>query len=96
MSRLVSSSFIRKLGRSARPIHLHSRFQHTENGSGSPYHAKRYSLLSPLFVALGLIPVVTFALGTWQVQRLKWKIDLVDQLSEKLQRDPVMLPSKVK
>jgi surfeit locus 1 family protein len=32
-------------------------------GAGSPYAAKRYSFLSPTFVALGLIPVLTFALG---------------------------------
>lgn len=94
MSRLCSS--IRQLGRTGRPIHLHARFQHTEKGSGAPYSAKRYSLLSPSFVALGLIPVLTFALGTWQVQRLKWKVDLIDQLSEKLQRDPILLPNKVK
>jgi len=85
-----------QLGRFGRPpIHLHIRLQHTEKGSGSPYAAKRYSFLSPTFVALGLIPVLTFALGTWQVQRLKWKVDLIDRLSEKLQREPIPLPSKV-
>ena len=86
---MSSLSFIRQLGRSARPP---IRFQHT----GTTYSAKRYSLLTPSFVALGLIPVFTFALGTWQVQRLKWKVDLIDQLSEKLQRDPIALPNKVK
>ncbi|KAI0296229.1 SURF1-domain-containing protein [Russula brevipes] len=85
-----------QLGRFGRPpIQRHLRFQHTEKGSGSPYAPKRYSFLSPTFVALGLIPVLTFALGTWQVQRLKWKVDLIDRLSEKLQREPIPLPSKV-
>ncbi|KAI0001647.1 SURF1-domain-containing protein [Russula vinacea] len=79
------------LSRVGRPI----RSQHTGNGAGSPYSAKRYSFLNPTFVALGLIPVLTFALGTWQVQRLRWKVDLIDQLSEKLQREPIPLPSKV-
>jgi len=86
---------IRQLSRVGKPIHLHSRFQHTEKG-GPSYSVKRYSFLNPTLVALGLIPVLTFALGTWQVQRLKWKVDLIDQLSEKLQRDPIPLPSKVK
>ncbi|KAH9954400.1 mitochondrial protein required for respiration [Russula dissimulans] len=62
---------------------------------GSPYSTKRYSFLNPTLVTLGLIPVLTFALGTWQVQRLKWKVNLIDQLSEKLQREPIPLPSKV-
>jgi surfeit locus 1 family protein len=87
---------IRQLGRVGKPIHFHSRFQHTEKGAGTSYSAKRYSFLNPTLVTLGLIPVLTFALGTWQVQRLKWKVDLIDQLTEKLQRDPIPLPSKVK
>jgi len=82
----------RLLSRIGRP----TRSQHTENGPGSSYSAKRYSFLSPTFIALGLIPVLTFALGTWQVQRLRWKVDLIDQLTEKLQREPILLPSKVK
>jgi len=87
---------IRQLGRVGRPIYFYSRFQHTEKVVGSPYSAKRYSFLNPTLVTLGLIPVLTFALGTWQVERLKWKVDLIDQLSEKLQRVPIPLPGKVK
>ena len=73
-----------------------ARFLHADKGAGTPYAAKRYSLLSPALVGLGLIPVLTFALGTWQVQRLKWKVDLIDELSEKLQQEPIPLPNKVK
>jgi len=93
MFRLCGS--IRQLGRVGKPIHFYSRLQHTERGTGS-YSAKSYPVLNPTLVALGLIPVLTFALGTWQVQRLKWKVDLIDKLSEKLQRDPIQLPNKVK
>ncbi len=45
---------------------------------------------------VGTIPFLTFALGTWQLQRLKWKINLIDELEEKLQLRPVPLPPKVK
>ena len=45
---------------------------------------------------LGLMPIVTFALGTWQVERLKWKVNLIDELEEKLQREPMSLPGQVK
>jgi hypothetical protein len=87
---------IRQLGRVDKPVYFYSRLQHTERGAGPSYSAKRFSAVNPTLVALGLIPVLTFALGTWQVQRLKWKVDLIDQLSEKLQREPIPLPSKVK
>ena len=47
-------------------------------------------------VLVGIMPFFTFALGTWQVQRLKWKVDLIDELEEKLRREPLLLPPKIK
>ena len=47
-------------------------------------------------ILVGCVPIVTFALGTWQVQRLKWKVALIDELEEKLQREPMPLPPHVK
>lgn len=52
--------------------------------------------LSPTIALVGFIPVLTFALGTWQLGRLKWKINLIDELQEKLELHPLVLPSKVK
>lgn len=46
-------------------------------------------------VVLGVIPIFTFYLGTWQVQRLKWKVALIDELEEKLQREPIPLPKRI-
>lgn len=31
------------------------------------------------------IPTITFALGCWQAYRLKWKLDLIEQLNQKFQ-----------
>lgn len=47
-------------------------------------------------VLVGIMPFFTFALGTWQVQRLKWKVNLIDELEEKLRREPLVLPPKIK
>ena len=47
-------------------------------------------------VLVGIIPFFTFALGTWQVKRLKWKVALIDDLEEKLEREPMPLPPQVK
>lgn len=35
------------------------------------------------------MPITAFALGTWQVQRRKWKIALIEENSEKLAKDPL-------
>ena len=47
-------------------------------------------------VLVGVMPFFTFALGTWQVQRLKWKVNLIDELEEKMRREALILPSKIK
>jgi len=41
------------------------------------------------------VPVLTFGLGTWQVQRRKWKLGLVEKLEEKKNADPVQLPQDI-
>ncbi|KAL8174627.1 UNVERIFIED_CONTAM: Surfeit locus protein 1 [Gekko kuhli] len=38
------------------------------------------------------IPVVTFCLGTWQVQRRKWKLKLIADLEARVAAEPVPLP----
>jgi surfeit locus 1 family protein len=45
---------------------------------------------------IGFIPFFTFALGTWQLQRLQWKVALIDELEEKLELQPLSLPQKIK
>ncbi|KLO20680.1 SURF1-domain-containing protein [Schizopora paradoxa] len=56
------------------------------------FKAKQTATLTPTMVLLGVMPILTFALGTWQIQRLKWKVNLVDELQEKLHRQPIILP----
>ena len=54
------------------------------------------SRLSPVVVVIGLIPIVTFTLGTWQVRRRRWKLDLIEQLNDQADREPLELPEFVK
>ncbi|XP_075042240.1 surfeit locus protein 1 [Mixophyes fleayi] len=41
-----------------------------------------------------LIPVTTFGLGTWQLQRRKWKLALIDQLRSQFDSSPIPLPAE--
>lgn len=47
-------------------------------------------------VLLTLMPFVCTGLGIWQVNRLNWKVSLIEDLNDKLQRAPMMLPRNVK
>jgi hypothetical protein len=40
------------------------------------------------------IPAVTALLGTWQVYRLFWKLDLIESFEKRLKADPVGIPQK--
>lgn len=51
--------------------------------------------MTPMMFLVGVMPIATFALGSWQVSRLKWKIALIDELEEKLSADPMRLPPRI-
>lgn len=44
---------------------------------------------------IALIPIISFALGTWQVQRLEWKTNLIAKCEDRLIRDPLPLPPRL-
>ncbi|RIB18569.1 SURF1 family-domain-containing protein [Gigaspora rosea] len=37
-----------------------------------------------------------FCLGTWQVQRLRWKVGLIEEYEERLSKPPMILPKNIK
>ena len=61
-------------------------------------HAKRENrFLARLpILFLGFMPIVCAGLGTWQIHRLQWKVHLIEDLHDKLSRDPMSLPRNVK
>lgn len=49
----------------------------------------------PGLIVLAIIPLTAFALGSWQVQRLGWKTELIARFEDRLVRDPLPLPPRV-
>ncbi|PWY79433.1 COX1 assembly protein Shy1 [Aspergillus sclerotioniger CBS 115572] len=49
----------------------------------------------PGLIILALIPIISFALGTWQIQRLEWKTDLIAKYEDRLVKPPLPLPPKI-
>ncbi len=54
------------------------------------------SWLSPYKILLGFMPIFTFGLGTWQIYRLQWKLDLIKELETQLEKEPMDLPRLIK
>ncbi|WAQ86666.1 hypothetical protein PtA15_7A394 [Puccinia triticina] len=50
---------------------------------------------TPMTLVLVSVPILTFALGTWQVQRLSWKKDLIKDLENKMALEPIGLPKHI-
>lgn len=46
-------------------------------------------------IVLAIIPLTAFGLGTWQIQRLKWKTDLIARYEDRLVREPLPLPPRI-
>ncbi|KAI9030717.1 SURF1 family-domain-containing protein [Phycomyces nitens] len=46
-------------------------------------------------IILCTIPFVTFGLGTWQVQRLRWKVGLIQRLEERMHLPAIPLPRRI-
>ncbi|KAK3832893.1 MAG: putative COX1 assembly protein Shy1 [Linnemannia elongata] len=49
----------------------------------------------PVTIGLALCPIITFGLGTWQVQRLRWKVELIENLEDRMSLEAIPLPRKV-
>ena len=40
------------------------------------------------------IPILTFCLGSWQIHRRKWKLNLMEEVERKFRQEPRDLPTK--
>ena len=50
---------------------------------------------SPVMYLLAAVPITTFFLGRWQIRRLHWKVNLIDEIDDKLRRPPLHLPKNI-
>ncbi|CBQ70275.1 related to Surfeit locus protein 1 [Sporisorium reilianum SRZ2] len=80
-----------------RPQQQHDHYTDTPEDYTRPTSSKtsRAWYRSPTTLVLGFIPVFTFGLGYWQMQRLKWKVSLIEELEDKLSRAPLRLPRNI-
>lgn len=61
-------------------------------GTGGGTLNQKRTKITSLGWFLLLIPVTTFSLGVWQVQRKKWKEGLIEALNREVNSTPIELP----
>ncbi|WWC85166.1 uncharacterized protein L201_000023 [Kwoniella dendrophila CBS 6074] len=55
----------------------------------------RSQLLRPTTLVLICVPILTGFLGVWQLQRLQWKLNLIEEVDRNLQKQPMLLPDNI-
>ena len=89
----LSRPSIPRIGRNVR-----SQFRQSTNSSQS--HARqetlRAQIMRPTTIVLILVPIFTFGLGCWQIQRLRWKVGLIEEVERNMKREPMVLPAHIK
>lgn len=75
-----------------RLIHLSQKYSQTTNHSAFTLTKRnKKDRIDAGALFLLIIPISTFALGCWQVQRRKWKINLIETLKTRTQAEPISL-----
>ncbi|GAA5866544.1 hypothetical protein JCM8547_005450 [Rhodosporidiobolus lusitaniae] len=69
--------------------------RHASSASHVSQTARDKLRARPFLILVGIMPLFTLGLGIWQVKRLNWKLDLIQQLDDKLHQAPVRLPAKI-
>jgi hypothetical protein len=74
-----------------------TRFASSASSPASPSisSSTNASRARPFIYVLGFMPIVCFGLGSWQISRLRWKLDMIDQFEAKLNKDTVRLPARI-
>jgi len=74
--------------------------QSTSSSSSSSNNAQRETLraqiMNPTTIVLIMVPIFTFGLGCWQIQRLRWKVGLIEEVERNMKREPMVLPAHIK
>lgn len=79
-SKLSLSTLLRRKNAQLQHVgHVHTLTSRT--GPDNARRGFRYLILA--------MPAVAFALGTWQVQRRQWKLELIDEATDRLKQKPV-------
>lgn len=86
------SSSSNRTGQAAGNSHSSAFQQPLDTSNWKPRVNRRWT---PMTLVLVSVPILTFALGTWQVQRLSWKKNLIKDLENKMALDPISLPKHI-
>ncbi|CDS37029.1 surfeit locus protein 1 [Echinococcus multilocularis] len=84
----LSCTLIRRLPRFQRSCHL-VRYVGTANEESD-------KKLNPRHFLLLLCPITAFSLGYWQIQRRRWKLDLIEKIEKIMPSPPIPLAEDVK
>jgi hypothetical protein len=90
---LASSGFASRFGANAGAGPSRNASHHSSDVVGGGIVS---TLFRPITLILICAPILTGYLGVWQIQRLKWKVALIEEVDRNLAKDPMVLPAQIK
>ncbi|CAH8598162.1 unnamed protein product [Schistosoma turkestanicum] len=78
--------------RSIRLAYAYTSCRRVHHGAFQTSSEKRRTWIS---YSLLILPATAFGLGYWQIQRRKWKIDLIEKINARIPAKPIPLPKNV-
>lgn len=76
------------------PVRRHAA-RHSSSSTQYTTSTRNFKL-TPTTAVLCFVPVLTGFLGVWQLQRLKWKLKLIEDVDTAMAKDPMILPNDIK
>ncbi|WVQ79618.1 hypothetical protein IAT38_001718 [Cryptococcus sp. DSM 104549] len=62
---------------------------------GTKKQTTTQKLLQPTTIVLIFVPILTGFLGVWQIKRLQWKLNLIEEVDRNLSKAPMLLPNSI-
>ncbi|KAK4685924.1 surfeit locus 1 family protein, partial [Tremellales sp. Uapishka_1] len=107
MSKVLPQGMLRCLRGTTRPlVRSHSIAFHptpspfptsrfASSSSSSSASSSKSGGIRATTVVLIFVPILTGILGIWQIQRLKWKVALIEEVDRNLEKEPMILPGNI-
>jgi surfeit locus 1 family protein len=86
-------------GRRPLPLFSRSVWQTTRTYASPSFVPSKQPRPRPSMAKLafvGFFPIAAFGLGTWQMKRLRWKVELIEMLEERVSLPAVPLPRRIR
>jgi hypothetical protein len=84
-----------RIGLGIRPRSAPSPFKRLKREASTVASSSNGFRMTPTTAVLVFVPILTGALGVWQIKRLRWKVKLIEEVDRNMAKTPMILPDHI-